>query len=60
PAFTSNVADLLRLRRKGRLAAGMDADLILFDQDFSIRHVLVKGRWHKFDYQQVKKGSFEP
>ena len=33
PAFTLNPAQLLRLERKGRLAAGADADLVVLDQD---------------------------
>src|SRR6185369_10746763 len=33
PAFTSNPARLLRLERKGRLAAGADADLVVLDRD---------------------------
>ena len=32
PAFTSNPARLLMLPRKGRLAAGADADLVVLDQ----------------------------
>ena len=35
PAFTSNPAGLLRLARKGRIAAGADADLVVLDRGHS-------------------------
>ena len=41
---TSNVADATGLRRKGRIAAGMDADLVAFDDDWRIRTVIARGR----------------
>ena len=45
PAVTSNPARILKLERKGRLAAGMDADLVLLDSDHRIRHVMSGGVW---------------
>jgi beta-aspartyl-dipeptidase (metallo-type) len=42
--MTSNVADILKLRRKGRVAVGMDADLVLLDGDLQIRHLIARGR----------------
>jgi beta-aspartyl-dipeptidase (metallo-type) len=45
PALTSNVARLLRLPGKGRIAEGFDADLVCFDQDHRVRHVMARGRW---------------
>ena len=41
---TSNVADATGLRRKGRIAPGMDADLVAFDADWQIRTVIARGR----------------
>ncbi|UWR01953.1 amidohydrolase family protein [Ruegeria conchae] len=41
--FTSNVADLLKLRRKGRLKVGMDADLVVLDENLAVRHVMALG-----------------
>jgi beta-aspartyl-dipeptidase (metallo-type) len=43
PSVTSNPARILKLPRKGRLAEGMDADLVLLDSGYRIRHVLSGG-----------------
>ena len=41
-----NPASLAQVgNRKGRLAAGMDADLALFDKQWQCRGTLVEGRW---------------
>lgn len=57
--FTANVADLLKLRRKGRLAEGMDADLLVLSDDLTIRHVMARGSWHIRDGQVVRRGTYE-
>jgi beta-aspartyl-dipeptidase (metallo-type) len=44
PAFTSNVASLLRLSKKGRIAVGADADLVVLDDSHGIRDVMARGR----------------
>ena len=59
PAFTSNVARLLRLPKKGRLAEGSDADLVVLDPDGDIQHVMARGRWHVRDGAPVVRGTFE-
>lgn len=59
PAFTSNVAQLLRLHHKGRLAVGADADLVVLDDAASIKHVMVNGRWHVRDGMPIVRGQFE-
>ncbi len=59
PAFTCNVARLLRLSRKGRLARGMDADLVVLDESNQIRDVMADGVWHRQYGKQLLKGSFE-
>lgn len=59
PAFTANVADLLRLKDKGRIRAGLDADLVILDEADSIWGVMAMGVWHKQAAQQLIYGTFE-
>lgn len=42
---TVNPARVLRLDRKGRIAPGLDADLVLLDADDRIARVMAGGRW---------------
>lgn len=56
---TTNPADTLKLPRKGRIAAGMDADLVLLDKELRICHVLARGAWMLRDGKLLKKGTFE-
>jgi beta-aspartyl-dipeptidase (metallo-type) len=53
PAFTSNVAELFMLTRKGRLRPGADADLVVLDDQGGIAEVMARGRWH------VRQGRIE-
>lgn len=59
PAFTSNVADLLRLPGKGRIGAGMDADLVALDADGAARHVWLGGVAHVRAGEVLRRGMFE-
>jgi len=59
PAMTSNVARLLRLSGKGRIAEGSDADLVFFGEDLDVRHVMAAGRWMVRDGVPVIRGAFE-
>lgn len=59
PAFSTNASRLLRLAYKGRIAEGMDADLIILDDNHMPRHVMARGSWHVFDHQPTIKGTFE-
>jgi beta-aspartyl-dipeptidase (metallo-type) len=45
PAFTSNPARLLRLERKGHIAVGTDADLVVLDTDGGVLDVMARGTW---------------
>ena len=57
---TTNPARLLKLKGKGRIAAGCDADLVLADKDtLQIHTVLARGRVMVQDGLAVEKGTFE-
>ncbi len=57
--ITENPARLLKLRGKGRIAAGADADLVLLDRDLQIRGVVARGRWLMREGEPVVRGTFE-
>jgi beta-aspartyl-dipeptidase (metallo-type) len=59
PFFTSNVADLLRLTYRGRIAPGCSADLVLLNEECRVESVMVAGRWHILDGTAVIRGQFE-
>lgn len=44
---TRNVADLFRLRGKGEVRVGADADLTLMDASRAVQGVITRGRWRK-------------
>jgi N-acetylglucosamine-6-phosphate deacetylase len=41
--LTQNTARVMGLNKKGVLAAGMDADIVVFDDDINVRAVFVGG-----------------
>jgi N-acetylglucosamine-6-phosphate deacetylase len=45
-----NPANVMRYRNKGAIIPGHDADLTVFDQDFTVRAVLIGGRIRKSDF----------
>jgi beta-aspartyl-dipeptidase (metallo-type) len=59
PAFTSNPARLLLLKRKGRLVAGADADLVVLGSGGAIEDVMARGRWLVRSGRPVVWGTFE-
>ena len=59
PAFTSNVADILRLHDRGRVRTGDAADLIVLDDENEISDVMIAGIWHIQAGAQQVFGQFE-
>ncbi|MFA9555902.1 beta-aspartyl-peptidase [Evansella sp. AB-rgal1] len=57
---TSNPAHILKLPKKGNIMEGMDADLVMLDQEtLEIDSVLAKGKWLMEKKELVIKGTFE-
>jgi beta-aspartyl-dipeptidase (metallo-type) len=59
PAFTSNVAKILRLHDRGRICAGLSADLVVLDDDDDVQDVMVAGIWHVRGGAPQLFGQFE-
>jgi len=59
PAFTTNVATLLRLADKGRIGAGAIADLVVLDERNRVSDVMARGQWLVVDHRPVVVGTFE-
>ena len=59
PAFTSNVATLLRLHDRGLVTPGRQADLVILGDKHRIDDVMVAGIWHVRGGSQQVYGQFE-
>jgi beta-aspartyl-dipeptidase (metallo-type) len=59
PAYTSNVAALLRFHDRGRIATGLQADLVVLGDNHRIDDVMVAGIWHVRGGKQQVFGQFE-
>ena len=59
PAFTSNVADILRLHDRGRIQPDCAADCLVLDENHDIAGVMIAGIWHVQNGQQRCYGSLE-
>ena len=59
PLMTSNVASLLRFHAKGHIAVGMDADLLLVNNQHEIDSVMARGIWHVRQGEPIIRGIFE-
>lgn len=59
--ITSNPARILKLKAKGRLEPGLDADVVLVDpKDLEVRTVIAKGQVLMKAGKVLAKGLFEP
>lgn len=56
---TSNVAGILKLKNKGILEKGRDADLVILDKEYRISDVIARGQIMTRDYERIKKGIYE-
>ncbi|MBO4288799.1 MAG: beta-aspartyl-peptidase [Lachnospiraceae bacterium] len=57
--ITKNPARALGMKKKGELAEGFDADLVLYGDDLSIDAVFAKGRPMMWNGEVLVKGVFE-
>jgi beta-aspartyl-dipeptidase (metallo-type) len=59
PAFTTNPAALLRLKGKGSIAVGADADLVQLDATGNAQTVIIRGEVHVRGGIAIRRGTFE-
>jgi beta-aspartyl-dipeptidase (metallo-type) len=58
--FATNPAVFYKLPRKGRLAEGYDADIILLDEDLRLTDVMARGRLLMEKGRLLARGTFSP
>ena len=56
---TANPAAILKLKQKGRIEAGLDADLVLLDENLQIDTVIAMGKLMVENGRPSVKGTFE-
>ena len=56
---TSSPATILKLRGKGFIRRGYDADIVILDRGLNIVHLLARGRHAVRDGDVIMKGSYE-
>jgi beta-aspartyl-dipeptidase (metallo-type) len=57
--ITSNVANILKLENKGIIKEGMDADLLLLNDDYTINSLIARGKTMVENGEHLAKGTFE-
>jgi beta-aspartyl-dipeptidase (metallo-type) len=57
--LTSNVASIFKLRGKGSISAGMDADLLFLNKGIEMVHLIARGKWVVKEGRVIKKGTYE-
>ena len=48
---STNPAKIMKLETKGNIAPGYDADLVVFDKNFNIMHMIIDGKIYKGENQ---------
>jgi beta-aspartyl-dipeptidase (metallo-type) len=56
---TSNVAAILKLKQKGVIATGKDADLVVLDKEYRISDLIARGQFMTRGYKRLRKGVYE-
>jgi len=56
---TSKIADILKLKQKGRIETGKDADLLLTDDAYNIIYMTAMGNLMISEGKKLRKGSYE-
>lgn len=56
---TSNIARILKLKKKGIIQRGADADLVFVSNDFEIIHIIARGKFLLKDSIARAKGTYE-
>jgi len=56
---TSNVARILKLKTKGMIQVGFDADIVILNSDYSINDVIAKGVHMVKARYAVYRGTYE-
>lgn len=56
---SSNVASILKLKNKGTIATGKDADIVILDKKYTIIDLIARGQLMTHDYKRLKKGIYE-
>lgn len=57
--FTLSPARLLKLKSKGEIKEGLDADLLILDNNYNLKHVIAKGRIMIENYNITTLGTFQ-
>jgi beta-aspartyl-dipeptidase (metallo-type) len=57
--ITSNVAAILKLKNKGSIENGKDADIVLLDNEYRISDVIARGQIMTHNYKRMKIGTYE-
>ncbi len=56
--FSTNAAEFYKLRGKGAIAAGADADIVIFDRDLKLTEVFARGKKMMAGGRLLAKGTF--